>query len=303
MAQRGLVGIWTTASCPISLGGILNFIFELSARARRDECSFIDLCFLDPTSPGDGTLSDATGICAVANAFSFVRKVVTAHSPESIVRAYSSENVTYWPGFEPRRADYTTSHNLLGLVSPSELGTVPLFKPLIREAAQQRVARLAGSHIPVAVHLKNNPHNPGSNAVAEVWAEFFAAQARVGRHRFIVVGNDPLPHSVSQLGNVISAGGPLELDLAIIPECRFFIGMANGPAHIAALWSNPYLIVKHPTHHAAEMNAELGTANHLWYARPNQTLERVVESVDLLSDAVERFTEVTIAQTGYLRQS
>ena len=102
---------------------------------------------------------------------------------------------------------------------------------------------------------------------------------------------------------MVSAGGPLELDLAIIPECRFFIGMANGPAHVAALWSNTYLIVKHPTHHAAEMNAELGTANHLWYTRPNQTLKRVVESVDLLSDAVERFTEVTIAQTGYLRQS
>lgn len=303
MAHRGLVGIWTTASCPVSLGGILNFIFELSARARRDECSFIDLCFLDTTASGDGALSDATGICAVAHAFALVRKVVIAPSPESIMRAYSSENVTYWPGFEPRRADYTTSHNLFGLVSPRELGAVSLFKPFIREAAQQRVERLAGSHIPVAVHLKNNPHNPGSNATEAVWAEFFATQEREGRYRFIAVGNDPLPRSISQLGNVVSAGGPLELDLAIIPESRFFLGMANGPAHVAALWSNPYLIVKHPSHHAAEMDLELGAANHLWFARPNQIIERVVESVVLLNDYLERFTTRSAEKARNLRTS
>jgi hypothetical protein len=303
MAQRGLVGIWTTDSCPISLGGILNFIFELSARARRDECSFIDLCFLDATMQEGPHLSDATGICTVAHAFTLVRKVVKARSAESIVRSYYSENVTYWPGFEPRRSDYTTSQNLLGLVSPSELGAVPLFKPVIREAAQQRLARLAGSRIPVAVHLKSNPHNPGSNALADVWAEFFAAQERVDRHRFITVGNDPLPPSISQRSNVVAAGGPLELDLAIIPECKFFLGMANGPAHVAALWSNPYLIIKHPTHHAAEMKAELGDANHLWFARPNQMIERVVESAELLNDFLEVFTEISAVQTRTLCES
>jgi hypothetical protein len=178
------------------------------------------------------------------------------------------------------------------------LGALPLFKPPTRDSARQRVALISGARIPVAIHLKNNPFNSGSNAVESVWAEFFARQESIGRHQFIAVGNDPLHHSISKCSNVVLCGGPLELDLAIIPECRFFIGMANGPAHIAAMWSNPYLIVKHPTHHAAEMDRELGTANHLWFARPNQFLERVVESVAILNDALDRFTQYEYGEGG-----
>lgn len=307
MKDRSLVGIWTIESCSLSLGGLITFIQELTCRGALEQIENIDLCILDAAGdarnlllnstlpPKDGEtllLQQTDGLVGAARGFRMIRNFLYATSPDAVTGFYAGSHVSFWPDFGDKRTNYGTTLNLKGLISPSDLGAAPLFKPSVTSLARTIVEAAAGRLIPVAVNLKSNPASPGSHAIKDVWLNFLTRQAASPRHKFILVGNDEVDSRILDLENVAKPAGTLGQDLAVISECAFFLGMANGPANIPVFTAMPYLIIKHPDHHVEEMAVELGALNKVWFARDNQQIERVYETVELLEATLEKFTRI-----------
>jgi hypothetical protein len=143
----------------------------------------------------------------------------------------------------------------------------------------------------LAVHLKNvSPGNhEESNANGSVWAESLERFLSGNNKTVILIGEDPLPKEI-KLGPNLIRGSDLGLDLgsqlAIVPKCAGFIGMASGVASAAIFSRNPYTIFKHPKHDAREMQLELGDKDQFAFAASNQKVLREEPTISSIGTAL-----------------
>lgn len=141
-----------------------------------------------------------------------------------------------------------------------------------------------------AIHLKNvvGQSNLDSNANMQSWHEFFEEHARPGKTEFILLGNDAGSDAVQLIPGVHSAKSmniPLSVQLSLVQLCNGFLGMASGVCPAAILSDTPYVLFKHPEHHVAEMQRELGAKDHFCFAHARQKVWRVHDSPANLSRA------------------
>lgn len=138
----------------------------------------------------------------------------------------------------------------------------------------------------VALHLKNaSKGDTESNANFSVWREFIESDEAT-RVRFLLIGSDRVPEEITSLPNVTSLneqGLSIAEQLACIQNSSAFMGMASGPANSAILSKVPYIIFKHPLHHAEAMKKEIGDADHYDFSQENQKIVREYETTERLS--------------------
>jgi hypothetical protein len=169
-------------------------------------------------------------------------------------------------------------------------GSIPRLsvKPELLAQAKAYLEQHSGGRLPVAVHLKSSANQPGqSNADVASWRALFCCQEARGSH-FFLLGDDAANAGFADLPNVTSAmsdGIRLDGYLALLQASRLFMGMMSGPSNMALFGETPYLIFKHPDHHAAEMKIELGDCDHYSFALAHQRVLREFDTAEHLNRA------------------
>ena len=139
----------------------------------------------------------------------------------------------------------------------------------------------------ISLHLKNaQKGDTESNANFSIWKDFIESDEASGV-QFLLIGSDEVPEEITSLSNVTSLntrGLSIAEQLACIQNSSAFMGMASGPANSAILSTVPYIIFKHPLHHAEAMRKEIGDADHYDFSQENQKIVREYETSDRLHE-------------------
>lgn len=176
-------------------------------------------------------------------------------------------------------------------------GSIPRLSVSAARLALARgyVSAKAGGRLAVALHLKNNPAVSGqSNADLASWHAFISGCRRDVPAHFFLIGDDATNADFRDLPNVTVArddGIAIDGYLALIQAAGLFMGMMSGPANMALFGGNPYLVFKHPDHHAEEMALELGDSDHYSFALPDQRVLRTRDTTENLVSAFESVTQ------------
>ena len=191
---------------------------------------------------------------------------------------------------------YGTTLNIQRFYRQHQKIPVVSVKTQLQKWALDFIEEYVAPHRAVVVHLKNNPRKPnGSNAKFDEWLAFFEASVDLHDVKFILIGNEEVDPRIRRLPNVLvtkNIGNSLAQDLALIQTSFAFLGMASGPCNMAIFSNVPYVIYKHPNHHAEEMELELGKGERFPFATPRQKFKRVFETCeDLKSEFAFLYSE------------
>jgi len=208
---------------------------------------------------------------------------------------YSEDQVNGWPSISHRLQD---NFSYFAFARIAELHKLTGIKPRLDwNDAFATAACLKRSNFPgrlYCVHLRSiEPFEPEeSNACGMAWSIFFERHAKPGERDFLLLGDDPMPKGLGLMPGVSRAKlDPhclnLATQLALIATSDGFLGMASGICTAANFSDTPHVIFKHPAHHAAEMERELGTAKSFSFASERQQLWRRVATCDALDEAFE----------------
>lgn len=274
-----LLAVWDFDRAGTSLGGLLLLLAEARIRLIVEKFSGIDLCLVGNRQ---GKLPEA--ISKALSSLEDIEKIFYLNNFHELSNLLStSEYASAWP------KDITScrAHELVCTLPLQRLYAETKIRPRLfsREEhinwANDFINNIRAELV-VAVHLKNNPTNTGSNAEFSSWLGFFKEAARHFAVKFILLGNERMPPKIEELSNVILPRLDLSKDFALIQCADIFLGMTSGPCQMAILGDKPYQIYKNPGHHAEEMARELGSADCLPFAGENQKIFRVQETTDLL---------------------
>lgn len=204
---------------------------------------------------------------------------------------HSTEAVDGWPQALVRsQSDFSYFSFLRVIALYTESGLRPrlLWSKLQEDLARQMRQGFPGRLI--CVHLRSvAPFSPEeSNADGPTWNAFFGRHANAGVCDFLLIGDDPLPAGLDLrpgVSRAIDHQLSLASQLALIGVSDGFLGMASGLCTAANFSETPYMIFKHPIHHAAEMERELGASNSFPFAGDSQQLWRCEANAFALDEA------------------
>jgi len=143
----------------------------------------------------------------------------------------------------------------------------------------------------VCLHLKYlAPYWPeDSNADPVAWSQFLRVRGRPGELDFLLLGDD-LPSGVEGIPGVhraVTEGIGLATQLCLVGLADGFVGMASGVCTAANFSDVPHVILKHPAHHAAEMEQEMVGVDRFPFAGERQRLWRRNADSATLREALE----------------
>lgn len=317
-----IMGIWDTGRLPVQLGGLLIFVEELQIQRSIYGADVIEICFTGDQAAGLDACNDRNGESVrvidaaqsqypqLLTAVQHIDGVETCYACEKTesLRDYLKEKpVKYelWPVIDENSPSV---HNYGSTLYIQEFykreGYIPYLncksEPL--SWAFHFIQHNVLPHMPVVVHLKNNPREVGcSNANFEAWLAFFKTCQRKYNVRFVLIGSEDIPDEIGDLPNVMISrdfGNNLSRDLALIQISSVFMGMSSGPCVVKVFSAKPYLIYKNPDHHAEEMALELGDSNHFPFASAAQKFLRVFETDENLLLEFDRIYN-TLLQQGW----
>jgi hypothetical protein len=143
-----------------------------------------------------------------------------------------------------------------------------------------------------AVHLKFVAGAVGkSNFCDSAWCQFFKDTFRKKENNFILVGEDPLDRDVLNFPNLhftCDEKLPLSVQLALIQEADFFMGMASGFCQMAIFGTKPYAIFKNPGHHTEEMAKEKIIDQRFPFSLSGQHFITAYETAEVLENEYQR---------------
>ena len=157
----------------------------------------------------------------------------------------------------------------------------------------QWASKFSFSEKTIFVHLKNiSPYNEEeSNVNWEVWKRFFNKSfLDLPEIVFCLIGDDKIEIDLNSFDNVILAKDKnlsLAQQLALVARSYGFIGLASGLCSAANFSNIPYVIIKHPSHHAYEMDRELGDNEAFNFSERTQFLWRKEQSIKILNRALK----------------
>ena len=233
------------------------------------------------TAPSDHVAAGA-GIAAIVFGSSALSTAVRTTPPPA--GSWPEESTRAAPAFS-----YFSFERVLALYARH--GDAPRLRwnsDVLRSAEQVR-RRYAGDL--VCVHLKYLPpyRVEESNADPRVWQAFFERHAVPGVLDFLLLGSDALPDEMFTIPGVSSAAlGEVDLatQLCLVGFADGYLGTASGVATAANFSDVPHVLFKHPLHHPAEMERELGSSDRMVFASPNQLLWRRLVTPEALDEAL-----------------
>ena len=104
------------------------------------------------------------------------------------------------------------------------------------------------------------------------WVDFLLNLRTLTDLPFLIAGNDYRPEEISRIPQTLSLssiGLSISQQAYLVSESSFFMGIASGLCTPAMLSRVPYVILKHPSYHMAEMKKELFDSRLPW-ASQNQ---------------------------------
>lgn len=221
----------------------------------------------------------------------FAREIFSA-SALPFRLAFESPPLDSWPAADERRAgfSYFSFARLLRLYQQHQVPPRLRWSDDAAASAQAARARFSGRLI--CVHLRNVARYTlaDSNADSAEWGPFLRKHARPGVLDFCLLGDDPVSAEISALPGVVRAAEQkldLATQLALVGLSDGFLGMASGLCTAANLSAVPHVIFKHPAHHPAEMERELGAADRFPFAESRQHLWRRLATAAALDQALE----------------
>ena len=305
-----ITGIWDLARSSGSLGTLLVLLEELEIQRHIHRAEEAEVVFVADASqllhgiawepqvaqrvPAVSSIANLHAMTAVARAMSAVARCHACVDREAIggaIRAIRSGRAV-WPDLETLVRgghDYDSTsvirqfHAQTGGIPPLSVNAALLAR------AHRYLEANAHGRMAVAVHLKNQVSGQ-SNADPAAWLAFMADCRRVRPAHFFLIGDDAIDPAFRTLPNVTIAqdeGMAIDGYLALIQAARLFMGMMSGPANMALFGRNPYVLFKHPDHHAREMAMELGDADHYPFALPGQRVLRTRDTTENLMQAFE----------------
>lgn len=301
--KQGL-GVWDISKKSIGLGTLLILLEELQIQSINNAIECFDLCFVgNPKDFGilegirnykpmdlidKGDLKSSFLLSALFN-IKGLENIFWAESILKLKKYAEAHYLVTWPEFQGDKLKHRNYESMLAVQSFYDSNkAIPYlsckYKPLLW--AVDFIENNLKGHLPVVVHLKNNPFAKSeSNANFDIWSEFFEICYGEYDVKFILIGNEEIPDKICQFENVILSkdyDGNLSRDLALIQIAFIFMGMSSGPCNMAIFNDVPYVIFKNPDHHAEEMKKELGEHDRFLFAKPFQTILRQFETRDLL---------------------
>lgn len=279
--MKTLRAIWRNSE-PFSLGNLLTFRMELELLARSCHAEQVLIFFKEP----------------IENIRSKVPYFDDSlHSAISLDPIFSEKfpEIYDWPPRDSEMGQYSYgSLKRVTFLAEKTRTTPALSWPFsIESAARSCYASLKKQKsLLFAVHLKRQKGGTEeSNADLEQWGSFFEEHRD---HQFLILGKDEMPSWFLEIPNVLSSKGlginlPTELMLCHLVDG--FMGMASGICSAAIFSLTPYIIFKHPLHHAEEMKFEMGLQNHFPFSQKNQQLWREIDHIMNLRRAFRVLTE------------
>lgn len=271
---RAIHGFWNSRRERISLGGLLLLRQEMEQLADIFSAGELVLHIPDPDDFAKEPLLEQV--------FRSKHEFEISSAPPP---------APYWPTsvmMEQAVFSYQFFDRIAAITLQS--GQKPLLRWSDSAIADAKEVRHSYSGRLFAIHLKNVAGQSilDSNADMRSWHRFFELHARPGETEFILLGNDAVDEAVLRIRGVhstTSMGIPLSVQLALVPACDGFLGMASGVCPAAILSDTPYVLFKHPKHHVAEMQRELGEKDHFAFAHARQKVWRMRDSPDNLGRA------------------
>lgn len=286
-SKKRVLAVWDTRYAKCYLGFIIIFLSELESLHSDKK---LDVAYI-----GNNTSADLFN--TVIQFSSRIERVIR-FDQESDYLDYldkNSNHYTTWPNrSDLERTSYYGSTLFLQEICEKNGGLNCLaLDGELKEQSTTWLSKYCQDKLPVVVHLKNNPEDTESNADIESWEKFFRhCEGNDYPIKFILVGSDSHRLEENTPGNVIYTKheeGNLKLDLALILSSYLFMGMSSGPCNMAIFSDVPYLIWKHPNHHADEMEREFQGGKQFSFSRPNQkfirkydTFEEILKEFDRL---------------------
>lgn len=269
---KRLVGVWDLGISKIFLGGLITLAEELLIVAERNRISApIDIYIVGDRKkivPQDAFLAALASIKGI-------RKIIWSNTlslPEDSIRWPASQRYAY--GSTLAVQQFYKEKKSLPYLSMKETNN-----SWARSFFKHRI----GDRLPIVIHLKN--------ANMTGWRKLFSLYSKEQRYIFILIGNDPLPQTLRQHGNVIVArdfGSTLPRDLALITHAYLFLGLASGPCNMAIFSDVPYVIFKDPRQHPESMKREIGRQERFSFSKPYQFFLRKYDTFDTLRSSVRR---------------
>jgi hypothetical protein len=289
MKEKIVVGIWDTQQVSKRMGDFLIFQEELLLQQAVAETPSIDLVILKHDSPVPTSF-----LATLSQLNPSIKNLIFLNEEKdlSLIKDhYGEENILFWPPENQKDGNsYTESTLALQTMYQQHGELIHLKMPTsVQVQAKKWLKKYVETSIPIAVHLKNNPHDPQSNAQIDNWLNLFEyCQSEKLPVVFILIGNDVYDDRCYQQSNVRITqmlGGQLELDLALIQLSYLFMGMSSGPCNMALFCGVPYLIWKHPGHHVKEMEKEFQGHSQFMFANEFQQFFRDWDSSENLIQA------------------
>jgi hypothetical protein len=273
-------GLWDLDREPLSLGGLLLLRAELELLAA--------LCHVRRIS---FSLSSASGGHSVQPT-SLVVEILKTTTYDMAFEPYRPAEA-YWPDKAdgaPSEFSYQFFDRCSALYRWS--GVRPSLAWNERTLRAAREVRRSFSGRLYTAHLKqlSGAGSEQSNANLINWHSFLKTSAAPGREEFLLLGNDELPRVFQEMPGVHMAmprGMALSTQLALVAMSDGFLGMASGVCAAAILSDVPYVIWKHPRHHAEEMARQIGSGDTLAFASGAQKIKRAVDSLSALAAGYE----------------
>lgn len=308
-----IAGIWDLARSGGSLGKLIILLEELEIQRQIHRAEQVDVVVVAdarhllegmppensdaPGGPGLGGSGNVSAMAAVIRAMSGITDCHACFDRATIDRvlALARSGCVLWPDPETLiRGGH--NYDSTEVIREFHLRTGNIPRLSVNAAQLARATRYleskAEGRMAVAMHLKNQPSGQ-SNADPASWLAFIAECRRAHPVHFFLIGDDAVNAAFRSLPNVTLAqedGIAIDGHLALIQAAGLFMGMMSGPANMALFGRNPYLIFKHPDHHAKEMAMELGDADRYAFALPGQRVLRTWDTAENLARAFENVT-------------
>lgn len=276
MKPSEIAAHWPLNQHPFSLGNLLILRQELEILAKLNHADKVTLFFTDKIDFTPNYLNKAF-LSQIHFELQFVNSL-----PPHIDWPPRIPSILMWPYSSFRRIHLLSQINR---IFPS------LLWPLnIQETAKEIINSFRRKNT-FAVHLKNQ--GKGAEESDATFANWNLLFEKFPETTFILLGSDPLPDNFPLRPNMQTASAlklDLPVQLAISSLCDGFMGMASGISAGAFFSHVPYVTFKHPSHHAQDMEIEIGSSDCLPFAKPHQKIWRKIDSVENLFSAFEQVT-------------
>ena len=273
--------VWDLSAHPVSLGGALTLRAEaeLLAQAKGVSTETPIRLWLREGNSGDKIGPMLLRRVFLTSAYNFLVETDTMLPRDET-----------WPD-ALCRGDCEFSYHGYGRVTAlhAEIGLAPRLRwSMDVQQSAHRLRRFFGERL-FCVHLRNTGGGvEESNAEFVEWRRFFSEQARPGSQEFLLLGDDPPDDGATPVDGVHRAAD-LDIDLttqlALVEQSDGYLGMASGVGCAANFSEAPHVLFKHPAHHAAAMQVELGNADRYPFFNDHQALWRREADFTALQEA------------------